>query len=190
MSRERWRVSVWSVSARMRTSRLRRRVVGLQSQRRSREASRSECHCRGMLRLALSLASNGWSLRQERSRRADSSRAARKEAERRFGLATARTSPTTYRVVGRFGGKRAVGMLVVETIGRTACQSASNFDPRSASKIDPLLVTGRRRQRSPRRSWSGLRSRGERGLARSCCLEDQARFLKRQLSLPDSTMSQ
>ena len=49
--------------------------------------------------------------------------------------------------------------------GRRACQSASNFDPRSASKIDPLLLTGRRRRRSPRRIWSGLRSRGERGLA-------------------------
>src|SRR5271166_2864486 len=48
----------------------------------------------------------------------------------------------------------------------------------------------RMRQRSPRRSWSGLRSRGERGLARCYCLEDQARFLKRQLSLPVSTMSQ
>jgi len=34
------------------------------------------------------------------------------------------------------------------------------IDPRSASKIDPLSLTGRRRQRSPRRSWSGLRSRG------------------------------
>ncbi len=70
------------------------------------------------------------------------------------------------------------------------CQSASNFDARSASKIDPRFVTGHGRQRSPRRSWSGLRSRGERGLARSCCLDDQARFSKRQLSLPVSTMSQ
>jgi len=33
-------------------------------------------------------------------------------------------------------------------VART-CQSASNFDPRSASKIDPLLLMGRRRQRSP-----------------------------------------
>ena len=57
---------------------------------------RLECHCCGALRLALSLAPNGWSLRQERSRRAASSRDARKEAERRFGLTTARTSPTTY----------------------------------------------------------------------------------------------
>ena len=64
--------------------------------RRSVVECRLECHCCGALRLALSLAPNGWSLRQERSRRAASSRDARKEAERRFGLTTARTSPTTY----------------------------------------------------------------------------------------------
>ncbi len=62
------------------------------------------------------------------------------------------------------------------------CQSASKIDPRSASKIDPLLWRARRRQRSPRRSWSGLRSRGERGLASNFGLEEEARFLKRRLS--------
>jgi peptidoglycan/LPS O-acetylase OafA/YrhL len=43
-----------------------------------------------------------------------------------------------------------------------ACQTASKTDPGSASNFDPLRVTlgG---QRLPGRSWSGLRSPGERG---------------------------
>jgi len=48
----------------------------------------------------------------------------------------------------------------------------------------PILTPDRRPKLTP--CWS----RGERGWSRSCCLEDQARFLKRQLSLPVSTMSQ
>jgi len=43
--------------------------------------------------------------------------------------------------------------------------------------------------RAPRRSWSGLRGLGARGGVRRIC-EHQARFLKRQLSFPVSTLSQ
>jgi MOSC domain-containing protein YiiM/ferredoxin-NADP reductase len=49
------------------------------------------------------------------------------------------------------------------------CQSARKRTPGSACKRDPLVGDGSRRQRSPRRSWSGLRSRGERGSVRGCC---------------------
>src|SRR5208282_3326342 len=80
-------------------------------------------------------------------------------------------SPTTGRArLALRPSKKSIRRMVEKVHELTDCQSASNFDPRSASKIDPLLVTGPRRQRSPRRSWSGLRRRGERGLARSCCL--------------------
>ena len=81
---------------------------------------RLECHCCGALRLAISLPPNGWSLRQERSRRAASSRDARKEAERRFGLTTARTSPTTYiTACGPLSREAGGGDAGWETIGRT-----------------------------------------------------------------------
>jgi hypothetical protein len=46
------------------------------------------------------------------------------------------------------------------------CQSASKTDPGSASKIDPPICDSRRREHSPLQSWSGLRSRGERGSVR------------------------
>jgi len=61
-----------------------------------------------------------------------------------------------------------IDALGVEAQAFFDCQSASNFDPRSASKIDPLLLEG------------------ERGLARNCCLDEQARFLtlKRRQSRP------
>jgi threonine dehydrogenase-like Zn-dependent dehydrogenase len=49
------------------------------------------------------------------------------------------------------------------------CQSARKRTPGSACKRDPLVCDRSRRQRSPRRSWSGLRSRGERGSVRGCC---------------------
>jgi hypothetical protein len=68
--------------------------------------------------------------------------------------------------------------------------NGAQTDPRIGAQKGPLFGDKCRRQRSPRRSWSGLRSRGERGLASSRLLEGQARFLKRQLSLPVSTMSQ
>jgi hypothetical protein len=76
--------------------------------------------------------------------------------------------------------------------GRNAQQvsNGAQTDPRIGAQKGPLFGDKCRRQRSPRRSWSGLRSRGERGLASSRLLEGQARFLKRQLSLPVSTMSQ
>ena len=66
------------------------------------------------------------------------------------------------------------------------CQSALNLDPWSASNVDPSFALSRADdgERSPRRSWSGLRSRGE------CGAGCQPRCLKRQLSLPVSTMSQ
>src|ERR1700678_2423460 len=68
--------------------------------------------------------------------------------------------------------------------------NGAQTDPRIGAQKGPLFGDKRRRQRAPRRSWSGLRSRGARGLASSRLLEGQARFLKRQLSLPVSTMSQ
>ena len=46
---------------------------------------------------------------------------------------------------------------------RAGCQSARKRTPGSACKRNPLVGDGSRRQRSPRRSWLGLRSRGERG---------------------------
>jgi hypothetical protein len=49
------------------------------------------------------------------------------------------------------------------TLVRRKCQSARKRTPRSACKRNPLVGDGSRRQRSPRRSWLGLRSRGERG---------------------------
>jgi hypothetical protein len=68
------------------------------------------------------------------------------------------------------------------------CQSALNRDPIFASKKDPFF-RGPEWERSPRRSWPGLRSRGERGGVRRA-FDGQTRCLKRQLSLPVSTMSQ
>jgi len=47
-----------------------------------------------------------------------------------------------------------------------------------------------RGERPPRQSWSGLLGRGGAVSRRQDCYRDQARFLKRQLSLPVSTMSQ
>jgi hypothetical protein len=86
--------------------------------------------------------------------------------------------------------ERAGGVpLFVEVVTRLMSNGAQT-DPRIGAQKGPLFGDKCRRQRSPRRSWSGLRSRGERGLASSRLLEGQARFLKRQLSLPVSTMSQ
>jgi hypothetical protein len=61
------------------------------------------------------------------------------------------------------------------------CQSAPNFDPRSASKIDPILETGAAGSARPGGAGLGCAAGASAG---------QARFLKRQLSLPVSTMSQ
>ena len=69
--------------------------------------------------------------------------------------------------------------------GLVMCQSALERDPGSACNRDPS-----RGGRSARRSWSGLRRRADRGGAWVWGPDDQARFLKRQLSLPVSTMSQ
>jgi hypothetical protein len=77
------------------------------------------------------------------------------------------------------GGLEALGL-----------SNGAQTEPRIGAQKGPLFGDKRRRQRAPRRSWSGLRSRGERGLASSRLLDGQARFLKRQLSLPVSTMSQ
>jgi hypothetical protein len=66
------------------------------------------------------------------------------------------------------------------------CQSARKTDPRSASKNDP--PDSGRRSALAGRSWSGLRSPASAGWKGRGA--DQARFLKRQLSLPVSTMSQ
>ena len=81
------------------------------------------------------------------------------------------------------------GQLAFEVKAKTIypeCQSALNLDPWSASNVDPSFALSRADdgERSPRRSWSGLRSRGE------CGAGCQPRCLKRQLSLPVSTMSQ
>jgi len=58
--------------------------------------------------------------------------------------------------------------------------------PRIGIQKGPLWATCPAGKRSRRRSWRGLRRRGERGLVR-----DRRRgFLKRQLSLPASTISQ
>jgi len=65
------------------------------------------------------------------------------------------------------------------------CQSALNFDPLSAFNVDPLWVceSGRGRCAEPLRS-AAHRPRPLPGTT------VQARFLKRQLSLPVSTISQ
>ena len=69
---------------------------------------------------------------------------------------------------------------------RAGCQSAGNGDPGSACERDPCAGEGRSGRASGAVRWSG-------GFAREAALGvglDQARFLKRQLSLPVSTMSQ
>ena len=65
-----------------------------------------------------------------------------------------------------------------------------NWPPRTAGFRCWNATSAISRQRSPRRSWLGLRSRGERGSVKLRILWRQARFLKRQLSLPVSTISQ
>src|SRR5215469_10554885 len=82
-------------------------------------------------------------------------------------------------------------------IGRVEkCQSAVNFDPRSASNIDPGGGSSTESTGRTRASWSDRRESdgamrgglpvGPRGRAGG----SQARFLKRQLSFPVSTISQ
>ncbi|WP_353057796.1 helix-turn-helix domain-containing protein [Devosia sp. YIM 151766] len=62
------------------------------------------------------------------------------------------------------------------------CQSAPNFDPLSAPNIDPLIGW----------LWSGADGRAGQGCGaiRPAGAGCQIRFLKRQLSLPVSTISQ
>jgi hypothetical protein len=55
--------------------------------------------------------------------------------------------------------------------------------PPDRRKRDPLVGDGSRRQRTPRRSWLGLRSRGVRGSACAEAFDGHTWFLKRQLSL-------
>ena len=57
------------------------------------------------------------------------------------------------------------------------CQSASKIDPLSASDVDPLVAAASERAITSAVAGERLRM-------------GQARFLKRQLSLPVSTMSQ
>ena len=79
---------------------------------------RLECHCRGTLRLALSLASNVASSGTLEARRLLQSCKEGSRATLFTDHGTNFTDHLYYRVVARFRGRRAVGMLVVETIGR------------------------------------------------------------------------
>ena len=55
-------------------------------------------------------------------------------------------------------GQKLLGDLTLE-VRYLAMGFRPSESPASAAKIDSPLLTGRRRQRSPRRSWSELRSR-------------------------------
>ena len=95
---------------------------------------------------------------------------------------------------------------------RDECQTARNRDPQSASKKDPSIMAGwacpGSEQEGPARPRSAFQRRWRSGRVGGACLptwasrgwglgrgcgrarRDQARFLKRQLSLPVSMMSQ
>ncbi len=71
------------------------------------------------------------------------------------------------------------------------CQIALKVSPAVAPNGSPPASARRRRQRPARRSWLGLRGRADPGSRmRRWAGGSQALFLKRQLSLPVSTMSQ
>jgi hypothetical protein len=70
-----------------------------------------------------------------------------------------------------------------------ACQSALNFDPRSASKIDPFGDRALTAALAPAKLVR-VAQPGRARISKEPFLEAQARFLNRQLSLPVSTISQ
>ena len=74
---------------------------------------------------------------------------------------------------------------------RAECQIALKVSPAVAPNGSPPVSARRHGQRPARRSWLGLRGRAEPGSRmRRWAGGSQALFLKRQLSLPVSTMSQ
>ena len=75
--------------------------------------------------------------------------------------------------------------------GIPRCQIALKVSPAVAPNGSPPVSARRHGQRPARRSWLGLRGRAEPGSrTRRWAGGSQALFLKRQLSLPVSTMSQ
>src|SRR5690606_17989240 len=89
----------------------------------------------------------------------------------------------THLMTGKTGLPEAVGAEAIESaIAIVDCQSAPNFDPLSAPNIDPLIGW----------LWSGADGRAGQGCGaiRPAGAGCQIRFLKRQLSLPVSTISQ
>jgi hypothetical protein len=82
--------------------------------------------------------------------------------------------------------KRHTAEEIVTKLRQVDCQSASKIDPGSASKIDPLFGVKVVRPEAMREA-PGVAQRIAGGRSGG---GDQARFLRRQLSLPVSTMSQ
>jgi hypothetical protein len=83
----------------------------------------------------------------------------------------------------------ALGDLLGDTIGDRRCQSDWNFDPGPDCNLDPgLMRVLWLASRVCPKSWQHVGILGAERWGVACC--DQRRFLKRQLSLPVSTMSQ
>ena len=87
----------------------------------------------------------------------------------RLGAFPVGIETATYRRLARAAARSALIRHVGRSLGD--CQSARKRTPGSACKRDPLVDDGSRRQRSPRRSWLGLGSRGERGSLKSRLLK-------------------
>jgi hypothetical protein len=82
-------------------------------------------------------------------------------------------------------------IVTVVNVQWFGCQSASKNAPGSASKIDPPVCEGRGRLALARAELVGVAQPGRARFGKSLAsFASQARFLKRQLSFPVSTMSQ